>query len=252
VPTPRDLSPVFPRMLFVRREVIGPNQQPLPLPTNARPPRVGPGDELKALPNPLLVGTQPPPPRIVRPVKTITLALPAGQFVTRSGQPAAGDGLKWPKNKQEKVESIAYCIGGELKGLPALKDLAAARLVFPAVRAHPKAPTKVGVAPLRQPLEPGQSYDLSKVGDILGTVIVPPLADGAPNWDPPKEFKVDVTRLVRSVLIGDARFHGVALRVVPDRGVDDGWTVRVQLPRQPRIYLEVDTYTDAPEKTTRP
>jgi hypothetical protein len=70
VPTPKYKYPVYPRMLFVRREVLRPNQQPLALPENARPPRIGPGDELKTLPNPLLVGTQlaparvsPPPPR---------------------------------------------------------------------------------------------------------------------------------------------------------------------------------------------
>jgi hypothetical protein len=61
VPTPKDKYPVYPRMLFVRREVLGPDQQPPPLPANAQPPRINPNDELKTLPNPLLVGTQPPP-----------------------------------------------------------------------------------------------------------------------------------------------------------------------------------------------
>jgi hypothetical protein len=246
VPTPRDNHPVYPRMLFVRREIVGPNQQPLPLPANARPPRIGPDDELKTLPNPLLVGTQPPPPRIVRRVKTVTLALPAGRFLTKSGQAPTGDLLKWPKNNQEKVESIAYCMGGELKDLPPLNDLAAARLVFPAVRAHPQAPTKIGAALLRGPSPPGTHYDFSNLGDIVGTVIVPFLAENAADWVPPKEFKIDVTRLIRSMLAGEAAFHGLALRVVPDRSVDDGWTVRVQLPRQPKIYLEVDIYADAP------
>jgi hypothetical protein len=27
---------------------------------------------------------------------------------------------------------------------------------------------------------------------------------------------------------------------VPDRGVDDGWTGRVHIPKRPKIYLEVD------------
>jgi hypothetical protein len=233
-------------MLFVRREVLGPNQQPLPVPANAHPSRLGPRDELKSLPNPLLVGTQPPPPRVVRPVKTVTLPLAAGQFVTRSGQAPTGDLLKWPKNNQEKVESAAYCVGGELKGLPALKDLAAARLVFPAVRAHPKAPTKIGAALLRERFVPGQAYDFRKVGDVVGTVVVPTLADDSPDWVPPREFKIDVTRVLRSLRAGEAAFNGLALRVVPDRGVDDGWTVRVQLPKQPKIYLEVDIYRVGP------
>ena len=68
------------------------------------------------------------------------------------------------------------------------------------------------------------------------------LAADAGDWAPPKEFKLDVTRSLRSIILGDAKFHGFALRVVPDRGVDDGWTVRVQLPKEPKIYLELDVY----------
>ncbi len=56
-PTPLGRQPVYPRMLFLRREVIAPGATPLPLPAGAMPARVGPGEELKALPNPFLVGT---------------------------------------------------------------------------------------------------------------------------------------------------------------------------------------------------
>jgi hypothetical protein len=247
VPTPKDKYPVYPRMVFVRREVVSPDQKPLPLPEGAQEPRMGPQDELKTLPNPLLVGTQPPPARIVRPVKTMKLELTPGPFVSKSGQPA-GDQLRWPKNNQEKVESVAFLVGGELKGLPALKDLAAARLVFPAVRAHNKAPTQIGATALQAPFADGQPYDIGKLGDIVGLTTVPKLAEDAADWAPPKEFKIDVTRSLRSIINGDARFHGFALRVVPDRGIDDGWTVRVQLPKQPKVYLEVDIYRDAPAK----
>jgi hypothetical protein len=61
VPTPKDKYPVYPRMLFVRREVVSPGGKPLPLPAGAAAPKMGPGDELKTLPNPYLIGTQPPP-----------------------------------------------------------------------------------------------------------------------------------------------------------------------------------------------
>lgn len=247
VPTPKDKYPVYPRMLFVRREVLAPNQKPLPIPEGAREPSMGADDELKTLPNPLLVGTQPPPAKVVRPVKTMTMELNGGAFLTKSGQPA-GDMLRWPKNSDEKVESVVYLIGGELKGLPGLKDLAGARLVFPAVRAHPKAPTKIGVTSLQAPFVPGQAFDLGKIGDVISTTTVPSLAEDAAEWSPPKEFKLDVSRTLRSVITGDAKFNGFALRVVPDRGVDDGWTVRVQLPKQPKVYLEVDVYAEAPAK----
>jgi hypothetical protein len=209
---------------------------------------MGPNDELKTLPNPFLMGTQPGPARVVRPTKTAAIDLKPGHFVTRSGDVPAGDFLKWPKNDQEKVEPMAFLVGGDLKGLPAAKDLAGARLVFPAIRAHQEAPTKVGVVALKAPFEPGQKYDFAGLGDVLGTVVVPKLAKDAADWNPPREFKVDVTRAIRAIAAGDAKFNGFALRVVPDRGVDEGWTVRIHIPKQPKIRLEVDTYGDAPPK----
>ena len=129
-----------------------------------------------------------------------------------------------------------------------MKDLAAARLVFPTVRAHPKAPTRIGAAALNAPFTPGKPFDFGKIGDVLGSEVVPMHAEDASNWDPPKSIKVDVTRSLRGVLAGDGKLNGFALRVVPDRGVDNGWTVRVQLPKQPKIYLELDVYDGGPVK----
>ncbi len=40
-------------------------------------------------------------------------------------------------------------------------------------------------------------------------------------------------------------FNGLALRVVPDPDVDDGYTVRVNLPKSPKVYLEIDTCKDS-------
>jgi hypothetical protein len=248
VPTPRDKYPVYPRMLFVRREVIAAGSKPLALPDKAQEPKMGPNDELKTLPNPFLIGSQPPPARVVRPTKTVTLDLKPGHFVTQAGDVPTSDFIKWPKTAQEKVDAMAFLIGGELKGLPAVKDLAGARLVFPAIRAHAEAPTKVGVVALKAPFEAGQKYDFANLGDMLGTVVVPKLGKDAPDWNPPKELKVDVTRAVRAVAAGDAKFAGFALRVVPDRGVDEGWTVRIHIPKQPKIQLELDIYTDAPTR----
>jgi hypothetical protein len=55
-PTPKGRYPVYPRMLFLRREVIAPGSTPRPLPAGAAPATVGPGEELAALPNPFFVG----------------------------------------------------------------------------------------------------------------------------------------------------------------------------------------------------
>lgn len=59
VPTPRDKHPVYPRMVYVRREVVAPNQQPLALPEGAKAPTIGPNEELKTLPSPLTIGIHP-------------------------------------------------------------------------------------------------------------------------------------------------------------------------------------------------
>ncbi|KKK80605.1 hypothetical protein LCGC14_2821820, partial [marine sediment metagenome] len=52
VPTPKDKHPVYPRMLFLRREVVAPGAKPLPLPAGAVEAKVGPGEQLKTLSNP--------------------------------------------------------------------------------------------------------------------------------------------------------------------------------------------------------
>ncbi len=250
IPTPHGLHPVYPRMLFVRREVVSPQQKPLPLPANSLPPQVTPGDALLSLPNPFLTGTQPPPPKPVRPVKTVSMEMKGGRYITKSGQAPALEQLKWPKNNQETTDPIAYVISGGMGQLPALKDLASARLVFPVIRSHEKAPTKVGAFSWRAPSEASQPDDFGNLGDLLGTVNIPTLADADPNWSPPKEFTIDVTRHLRLLLVDQTKFHGFALRVVPDRNIDEGWTVRVQLPASPKITLEIDTYTDTRTSAT--
>lgn len=252
VPTPRGQHPVYPRMLFVRREVLAPDQQPLPLPEGAQPPAANPGAELKTLPNPLLAGTQPPPPRDVRPVQTVTVPLNRGHFVDSSGGVPTTDFLKWPKTNKETVPSLLYLVGGDLPALPALKDLAAARLIVPVTRAHPKAPTKIGAVSLRAPFGPNKPYDFAQLGNVLGTAIVPALSDESPAWSPPKEFKLDITRHVRSLLVARSKLHGFGLRVIPDRGVDDGWTVRVHLPESPAIRLEIDSYVEVVRRAQNP
>lgn len=62
IATPKGRHPVYPRMLFVRREVLPPGASPLPLPEGALPPAVDPGSELKTLPNPFLTGIKPAAP----------------------------------------------------------------------------------------------------------------------------------------------------------------------------------------------
>ena len=61
-PTPKGQYPVYPRMMCLRREVLAPGSSPLPLPEGAVEAKVGPDDELMTVPDPLLLGTEPPVP----------------------------------------------------------------------------------------------------------------------------------------------------------------------------------------------
>ena len=55
-PTPKSRYPVYPRMLFIRREIIAPSSLPSPIPIGAVEARPGQPDELIELPNPFLTG----------------------------------------------------------------------------------------------------------------------------------------------------------------------------------------------------
>jgi hypothetical protein len=52
---------VYPKMLFLAREVIASGSKPMPLPDGAVEPKMGPDDDLKTLPNPFRIGFAPPP-----------------------------------------------------------------------------------------------------------------------------------------------------------------------------------------------
>jgi hypothetical protein len=61
-PTPKGRFAVYPRMLFVRREILSPGAKPQPLPVGAVEAKSGPDDELQSLPNPFMVGAEGIPP----------------------------------------------------------------------------------------------------------------------------------------------------------------------------------------------
>lgn len=60
VPTPKGKYPAYPRMLFLRREVLAPGSKPLPLPEGAETPSPSQPEDLQTLPNPFTVGITPP------------------------------------------------------------------------------------------------------------------------------------------------------------------------------------------------
>jgi hypothetical protein len=236
VPTPKDKQAVYPRMLFLRREIVAPGGKPLPLPENAAAPQVGPNDELKTLPSPFTVGIGSAPQKVERKTTTRKVPLAVSCCLSKDGQTADNHYLKWKEG-----ETWVALATGELKDLPPAGRIAAARLVFPVARGHAKASTKVGVALLGASFEKGKPYDFKHLDELIGTAVIPRQPTDA-AYDPPKTFAAEITRGVKKVASGESAFHGFALRTVPDRGVDEGYIVRCDLPAAAQVTLEVDVY----------
>ncbi len=131
-------------------------------------------------------------------------------------------------------------VGGELKGLPPAKEIAEARLVFPVVRGHGKAATKVGVTALTAPIQEGKAFDFKNLGEVAGTGVVP-RQPGTADYNPPKAFTIDLTRAIKRLAAGE-KFQGFAIRVVQDRSVDEGYIVRIDLPKGAKLQLELEVY----------
>ena len=241
-PTPKGKYPVYPRMLFVRREVIFGTSSPMALPAGAVAAMPATAEELQTLPDPFLIGTETPNPAKMQAVHSMRIPLEYVQFCNEKGEVSKTGAMAWPKNAAEQGKVIAGVVvfDGRLKELPAGK-LAAARIVFPVVSGHNKANGKVGVVFLSSAVEKGKIVDFKSLDTPAGTMIVPMQPAETPEYKPAKPFEIDVTRAVKAIVRGEMSFHGIALRIVPDRGVDDGYTVRCTVSPNEKAYLEVDT-----------
>ena len=63
-------------------------------------------------------------------------------------------------------------------------------------------------------------------------------------FDPPRVYELDITREVRAWSRGEKTPHGLAVRIVPNRGVDDGWTVRFSPAKDKPVELKIETFAD--------
>jgi hypothetical protein len=244
-PTPKGQFPVYPRMVFVRREIVAPGASPLPLPAGAAAAQAAAAAELPTLPNPFLVGTEIPAPAKPRAVKTSQIPLAYAQFVSETGEVGPKGVLKWPKvdGEEGKVLRGAVLVTGDLKGLPA-RGLAAARLMVPVSAGHNMAPGKLGVVLLKGAFEPGKACNVKDLTDTIGTGLIPKQPEATPVYTPAKAVAIDVTRGMKAVASGERVFHGFALRIVPDRGTDEGYTVRCDVSPTEKMWLEVDAYAE--------
>jgi hypothetical protein len=241
IPTQKGKYPVYPRMLFLRREVIAPGQAPMPIPENALPAKVGEEEQLETLPNPFMIGIAKPTKRVVRLTVTRELPLELSHVVWRDNEGKIRDEV-WKdhfiKTRPRSAEAWVMLVGGQMKNLPGPRDIAEARLCIPITNAIPQAPTVIGAALLKKPFESMRPYDLKYVGEVIGTTVVPKYPEPAEA----KYYKIDITRAAKRIAADDVKFYGLALQTVPDRGIDDGWTTRIDIIQDKPIYIELDVY----------
>jgi hypothetical protein len=244
VPTPRGGQPVYPRMVFLRREVLAPGQSPAPVPQEPSTPHVGRGEYLAEVPVPWLIGTGSPGTPDNRPMQSKVYPPTRLLYVSKQGEVYEHQFIKWLKDDSDAWILLADF---DLPQLPEPRALAAAKLIVYVQEAHDRAPMQAAAVGLRAPFEPGQAYNFEQLGDVAGTTL---LARGNGPGDPfvpPRRYEIDVTRLARAWSRGEPRY-GLALRIIPNRSVDDGWTVRFTPDPDRPVELEIATYVGSREE----
>ncbi len=97
-----------------------------------------------------------------------------------------------------------------------------------------KTPWQESAATWRQPAEGktwkgGKSFALGTDTGAAGSHVVVKPDQGSDTVDPPLEYQIDITDLVRAWLAGESANHGLAIVPVADRTVDDGFSTRFQI-----------------------
>jgi hypothetical protein len=234
-PTPGDKQAVYPRMHFIRREILASGQEPAAQPDGALEATIRENEELKTLPYPFHMGTDKPPVKIVRPTKPNRFPLVCSHVVDYENNVYENH---WIKTRPKVNEWWIMLIGGGLPELPEPREIARASVCLPVTMTHVKANVRVGILSLQKPFEKNQPYAEQNFGGILSSSVLPKQESPGPA----KYYKFDVTRYLKDVSAGDAQHHGFAIKVIPDRSVDDGWTVRIDVTKDESTYLEIDTY----------
>jgi hypothetical protein len=103
---------------------------------------------------------------------------------------------------------------------------------------HAKANVRVGILSLQKPFEKNEPYAKQDFGDVLSSSVLPTQQEPGPA----KYYKLDVTRYLKEVSTGDAKHHGFAIKILPDRSIDDGWTVRIDITKDEPTFLELEVY----------
>ena len=240
VPTPKGKQPVYPRMLFLRREVLAPGQAPLKTAAPPSKPEVGQNEILATPPNPWTIGTTKPEPMPDRPTVKRVVPLTRKNYVSKAGEVFDHCSIKWLKDNSK---AWIMLVDFDRKALPEANLLASVKLILYVHESHNRAPMQAAAVALRAAFEPGKPFDFAKLGDRIGWTVVEKGAGPHHPFIPPKRYEIDVTKEIRRWARGE-QGHGLALRTVPNRGIDDGWTVRFTLAKEKPAEFEIATYAD--------
>jgi hypothetical protein len=112
--------------------------------------------------------------------------------------------------------------------------------MVPILQGYDKAQGKLGVVFLAAPIEGGKPFETSSLTDVRGSCIIEQHPPNAPRNNPPKMVALDVTQNIKAIASGEAKFNGLALRMVPDRSIDDGYSVRCEVSLSTKAWLEID------------
>ena len=166
-PTPKGKYPVYPRMVFVRREVLAPGQSPAALPAPPSTPAVGPerraGDAAQSLDDRHATAAGGAGSgrrrRAVLPVKKVA-------YVSKKGEVFKHQFVKWLKDNSD---AWIMLVDFDAAKLPKRgRRWPSAKLVLYVEEAHDKAPMQVAAVMLDAPFEPEQPYDFAKLGQTRG------------------------------------------------------------------------------------
>ncbi len=240
VPTPQGKQPVYPRMRFLRREVLAPGQEPMSVPSPASMPVVRANEVLATLPTPWLIGTQKPAARAELPTQSSITPLNRLSYVSMAGETFPHQFVKWLKDNSN---AWIMLIGAEGIPLPAPRDLASAKLTFYVSESHDKADMQAAAVILQAPFVSGQPYNFKQLGDMAGSTIIKQGRGPDQPFSPPMRYEIDVTKAVRKWASGETPY-GLALRIIPNRSIDDGWTVRFTPDAKQLPSLTITTYTE--------
>jgi hypothetical protein len=100
---------------------------------------------------------------------------------------------------------------------------------------------QVAAVSLGAAFEPGEPYDFAKLGGTVGSTIVARGNGPGDPFTPPRRYEIDVSRMVRGWCRGE-KSNGLGVRIVPNRGVDDGWTVRFTPAKEKPLELVIEQY----------